>query len=106
MILEICESCSKEGPSKFAHEIFSLVSADQAVAECSEIFYSEPSQVAMFLPANILKESNLVCAYARADKIINSEDCDHEMMMQARGFLMEIFSKERLQLENLAKLLK
>ena len=79
------------------------MSVDQAVAECSEICSSEPSQVTMFLSANILRESNLVCAYARADKIINSEDCDHEMMLQARGFLMEMFSKGRLQLENLDK---
>ena len=52
----------------------------------------------MFLPENILRDSNLVCAYARADKIINSEDCDHQTMVQARGFIMEIFSKlERIQ---------
>ena len=47
----------------------------------------------MFLPENILRESNLVCAYARADKIINSEDCGQEVMLQARAFLMEIFAK-------------
>ena len=47
----------------------------------------------MFLKDEILKDSNLVCAYARADKIINSDDCSYEMMMQARAFLMEIYSK-------------
>ena len=52
----------------------------------------------MFLSENILRESNLVCAYARADKIINSDDCDQAMMLQARGFLMEIFAKlEKIQ---------
>ena len=70
----------------------------QAIAETSEICSPEPSQLTMFLPENILREANLVCAYARADKIINSEDCDLEMMLQARGFLMEIFSKlEKIQ---------
>ena len=52
----------------------------------------------MFLSENILRESNLVCAYSRADKIINSQDCGLEMMLQARGFLMEIFAKlEKIQ---------
>ena len=46
----------------------------------------------MFLQEDILKETNMVCAFARADKIINGEDSSYEMMMQARGFLMEIYS--------------
>ena len=46
-----------------------------------------------FLDNKILQESNLVCAFARADKIINDENSSREDLLQSRSFLMEIFGK-------------
>ena len=47
----------------------------------------------MFLPESTLVESNLVCAFARAKKIIDCEDLPYETRGQARAFLMEIYGK-------------
>ena len=46
-----------------------------------------------FLDSKILQEANLVCAFARADKILNDENSTREDLRQSRSFLMEIFGK-------------
>ena len=46
-----------------------------------------------FLDNKILQETNLVCAFARADKILNDENSTREDLHQSRSFLMEIFGK-------------
>ena len=46
-----------------------------------------------FLDNRILQEANLVCAFARADKILNDENSTREDLHQSRSFLMEIFGK-------------
>ena len=46
-----------------------------------------------FLDNKILREANLVCAFARADKILNDENSTREDLHQSRSFLMEIFGK-------------
>ena len=56
-----------------------------------------------FLKDKILKETNLVCAFARAEKIINSEKSSYDDLMQARAFLMEIFGKLETVVERLDK---
>ena len=40
-----------------------------------------------------IKRINCAHLWSRADKIINSEDGDYEMMKQAREFLMSVYSK-------------
>ena len=47
----------------------------------------------VFLPDTTLGDSNLVCAFARAQKIIDCEDLPYETRGQARAFLMEIYGK-------------
>ena len=47
----------------------------------------------MFLPDSVLAESNLVCAFARAQKMIECEEIPYETRGQARAFLMEIYGK-------------
>ena len=56
-----------------------------------------------FLDDNILKETNLVCAFARSEKIINNENSSHDDLVQARAFLMEIFGKLETVMEKLDK---
>ena len=56
-----------------------------------------------FLEDNILKETNLVCAFARTEKIINNEKLSQDDLMQARVFLMEIFGKLETIVERLDK---
>ena len=46
-----------------------------------------------FLDNKILQETNLVCAFARADKILNDENSTREDLHQSRSFLVEIFGK-------------
>ena len=53
----------------------------------------EMEQKKPFMSDSILAESNLVCAFARAQKIIESEESPYETRGQARAFLMEIYGK-------------
>ena len=46
-----------------------------------------------FLDNKTLQETNLVCAFARAEKILNDENSTREDLYQSRSFLMEIFGK-------------
>ena len=46
-----------------------------------------------FIENRVLIEANLVCAFARADKILNDEESSREDLLQSRAFLMEMFGK-------------
>ena len=46
-----------------------------------------------FIPDSVLADSNLVCAFARAQQIIECEAEPYEIRGQARAFLMEIYGK-------------
>ena len=46
-----------------------------------------------FIENKVLIEANLVCAFARADKILNDEESSREDLLQSRAFLMEMFGK-------------
>ena len=46
-----------------------------------------------FLADFILAETNLVCAFARAKQLLDSDEFLYETRGQARSFLMEIYGK-------------